>query len=100
MDEKPFSVLENTDDILYVYDYTEPNFPEFDFSKYKNVSLLAFSYGVYASGIAKLPSDAGSSSRARLARRPWPGWRLSPQEARRVAIGARAVLLPRRRGAP
>ena len=57
MDGKPFSVLENTDDILYVYDYTEPNFPEFDFSKYKNVSLLAFSYGVYASGIAKLPSD-------------------------------------------
>ena len=57
MDENPFSILKNSEDILYVYDYTVPDFPEFDFSKYKRVRLLAFSYGVYASGIAPLPAD-------------------------------------------
>lgn len=57
MDENPFSILKNNSDVLYVYDYTTPEFPEFDFSKYNQVSLLAFSYGVYASGIAKLPAD-------------------------------------------
>lgn len=55
MDEKPFSILKSNCDILYVYDYTTPEFPHFDFSKYKNISLLAFSYGVYASAIANLP---------------------------------------------
>lgn len=55
MDETPFSVLKNDSDILYVYDYTNPDFPEFDFSKYKSVKLLSFSYGVYAGAIAKLP---------------------------------------------
>lgn len=55
MDENPFSILKSDSDVLFVYDYTSPDFPDFDFSKYKNVSLLAFSYGVYASGIAKLP---------------------------------------------
>lgn len=57
MDENPFSILKNNSDVLYVYDYMTPEFPGFDFSKYKQVSLLAFSYGVYASGIAKLPDD-------------------------------------------
>ena len=57
MDKNPFSILKNTCDILYVYDYTTPDFPDFDFSPYKQVYLLAFSYGVYASGIAKLPKD-------------------------------------------
>lgn len=57
MDKNPFSVLKNTFDILYVYDYTTPDFPNFDFSPYKQINLLAFSYGVYASGIAKLPQD-------------------------------------------
>lgn len=57
MDENPFSILKNNSDVLYVYDYTTPEFPGFDFSKYKQVSLLAFSYGVYASGIATLPDD-------------------------------------------
>lgn len=55
MDENPFSILKSNCDILYVYDYTTPEFPYFDFSKYKNISLLAFSYGVYASAIANLP---------------------------------------------
>lgn len=57
MDENPFSILKSDSDVLFVYDYTTPDFPDFDFSKYKQVSLLAFSYGVYASGIAKLPES-------------------------------------------
>ena len=57
MDENPFSVLKSKSDILFVYDYTTPDFPEFDFSKYKSIKLLSFSYGVYAGAIAKLPED-------------------------------------------
>ena len=57
MDENPFSVLKSDYDILYVYDYTSPEFPAFDFFKYKSVKLLSFSYGVYAGAIAKLPDD-------------------------------------------
>ena len=57
MDENPFSVLKSNCDVLYVYDYTTPDFPAFDFSKYKSVKLLSFSYGVYAGAIAKLPDD-------------------------------------------
>ena len=57
MDENPFSILKSNSDILFVYDYTDPVFSEFDFSTYENISLLAFSYGVYASSIAKLPAN-------------------------------------------
>ena len=57
MDENPFSVLKSKSDILFVYDYTTPDFPEFDFSKYKSIKLLSFSYGVYAGAIAKMPED-------------------------------------------
>lgn len=57
MDETPFSILKSTCDILYVYDYKTPDFPDFNFSKYKSVKLIAFSYGVYASAIAKLPDS-------------------------------------------
>ena len=57
MDENPFSVLKSDSNILYVYDYASPDFPEFDFSKYKSVKLLSFSYGVYAGAIAKLPQN-------------------------------------------
>lgn len=57
MDENPFSILKSSCDVLFVYDYENPNFPEFNFSKYEKINLLAFSYGVYASSIAKLPSD-------------------------------------------
>lgn len=59
MDENAFSVLENSSDVLYVYDYQTPVFSceDVDFSKYKKINLIAFSYGVYASGIAKLPDE-------------------------------------------
>lgn len=57
MDENPFSILKSNYDILFVYDYTTPEFPEFDFSKYKSVKLLSFSYGVYAGAIARLPES-------------------------------------------
>ena len=57
MDEKPFSILKSKSDVLFVYDYVTPEFPNFDFSKYKSVKLLSFSYGVYAGAIAELPSD-------------------------------------------
>ena len=35
MDENPFFILNNTSDVLYVYDYTTPEFCGFDFSAYK-----------------------------------------------------------------
>lgn len=57
MDKNPFSTLKNNSDVLFVYNYKTPDFPKFDFSKYKEVHLLAFSYGVYASAIAKLPTN-------------------------------------------
>ena len=59
MDENPFSILKSNKDILYVYDYTTPEFAceNIDFSGYDSIFLLAFSYGVYASGIAKLPES-------------------------------------------
>lgn len=57
MDENPFAVLKSKSDVLFVYDYTTPDFPEFDFSKYNSVTLLSFSYGVYAGAIVKLPDN-------------------------------------------
>lgn len=56
MDETPFSILRSSCDILFVYDYTTPDFPKFDFEKYKTIYKLSFSYGVYAGAIAQLPS--------------------------------------------
>ncbi|MCM1265899.1 MAG: DUF452 family protein [Candidatus Gastranaerophilales bacterium] len=43
-------------DILILYDYTDLEW-DFDFSKYKNISLIAFSAGVYVGGLIyeKLP---------------------------------------------
>ena len=66
MDENPFSVLKSSCDVLYVYDYVTPDFPEFDFSKYKSVKLLSFSYGVYAGAIAKLPDDLKLDTRVAI----------------------------------
>ena len=66
MDENPFSVLKSNCDVLYVYDYTTPDFPAFDFSKYKSVKLLSFSYGVYAGAIAKLPDDLKLDARVAI----------------------------------
>lgn len=52
MDEKPFNTLETNTDILFLYDYSDLDF-EFDFSKYKKITLLAFSYGVFMAGYLK-----------------------------------------------
>ena len=46
MDEKPLLPLVSTSDVLYIYDYNEPDF-NFDFSKYTNKVLIAFSCGVF-----------------------------------------------------
>src|SRR5574344_273204 len=54
MDKTPFNPLNCDSDILFVYDYTTCDF-EYDFSKYKDIKLLAFSYGVYACSIVNLP---------------------------------------------
>ncbi len=51
LDEKPFRIMETKDsDYLYFYDYSDLAF-EFDFSKYKKKSVLAFSYGVFILGL-------------------------------------------------
>ncbi len=57
MDETPFSSLKSDSDVLFVYDYSDLSF-EYDFSMYKKITLLAFSYGVYAAGCAKLPQTS------------------------------------------
>lgn len=66
MDENPFSILKSDYDILFVYDYVTPDFPEFDFSKYKSVKLLSFSYGVYAGAIADLPNNLKIDTRVAI----------------------------------
>lgn len=63
MDEKPFLHLDDKkSDILFVWDYSDLGFfPEkkdkiaLDFDAYKNIYLIAFSYGVWASSFIKLP---------------------------------------------
>ena len=59
MDEKPFHPLKSDSDILFLFDYIEAdNSLDFDFTKYKKTSLIAFSYGVFMAGYLKdvLPS--------------------------------------------
>lgn len=46
MDEKPFEPVKSDCDILFVSDYSDLNFPDFDFSKYNKIYLIAFSAGV------------------------------------------------------
>jgi biotin synthesis protein BioG len=54
MDEKPFLPIKSDCDVLFVFDYSNLQFDsEFDFQKYKNITLLAFSAGVYAAGFLK-----------------------------------------------
>lgn len=48
LDYHCFSFLESDMDILFVYNYRDFNL-EFDFSKYKKIFLIAYSYGVYVS---------------------------------------------------
>ena len=52
MDEKPFSPLKSSADILFLYDYSDLEF-EFDFAKYKKITLIAFSYGVFVAALLK-----------------------------------------------
>lgn len=56
MDENPFLSLKTSADVLFLYDYETLDF-SFDFAPYENITLLAFSYGVYIAGLVqeKLP---------------------------------------------
>lgn len=48
MDEKPFSPLKSSADILFLYDYANLEFDlDINFDKYKKITLVAFSYGVF-----------------------------------------------------
>ena len=49
-DEYEFSHLESNTDVLLLYDYSDLNL-NFDFSKYKNINLIAFSAGVFIASI-------------------------------------------------
>lgn len=52
MDEKPFNPLKTSCDVLFVYDYADLAL-DFDFSSYKRITLIAFSYGVFMAGFLK-----------------------------------------------
>lgn len=50
MDEKPFKAMKKSGyDILHVFNYSELEL-DFDFSKYKKIVLISFSYGVFMAG--------------------------------------------------
>jgi len=49
-DEYEFEHLEADSDILYFYDYIDLNY-NFDFSKYKEINLIAFSAGVFVASV-------------------------------------------------
>ncbi|MBO6087749.1 DUF452 family protein [bacterium] len=51
-DEYEFEHLKSDCDVLLLYDYTNLNL-DFDFSKYKNFDLIAFSAGVFTASIFK-----------------------------------------------
>lgn len=52
MDENPYKPLESNCDVLFVFDYSNLEF-DFDFSKYKKITLIAFSAGVFMAGYLK-----------------------------------------------
>lgn len=56
MDEKPFKPLKTKYDLLVLYNYSELSL-NFDFSRYKTVHLLSYSYGVFTAAMLdkKLP---------------------------------------------
>lgn len=56
MDEKPFKPLKIKYDMLLLYNYSDLSL-NFDFSKYKNIHLLSYSYGVFVAAMLdkKLP---------------------------------------------
>ena len=49
-DEYEFEHLNSDSDVLILYDYTDLKL-EFDFSKYKEINLIAFSAGVFAASV-------------------------------------------------
>lgn len=51
-DENEFEHLESKSDVLILYDYTDL-YLDFDFSKYNEINLLAFSAGVFAASVFK-----------------------------------------------
>ena len=58
MDEKPYQLVKNSRDILFVSDYTTLDFsPSIDFSEYKKLILITFSAGVFMAAFLqdKLP---------------------------------------------
>ena len=52
-DEYEFEHMTSESDVLILYDYTNLNL-DFDFSKYKNIDLIAFSAGVFVASIFDL----------------------------------------------
>ncbi|MBP3820286.1 DUF452 family protein [bacterium] len=53
-DEYEFEHLNSKNNVLLLYDYTDLNM-DFNFSKYKNIDLIAFSAGVFTASILDLP---------------------------------------------
>ncbi len=49
-DEHEFEHLDTNSDVLLLFDYLDLNF-DFNFSKYKNIDLIAFSAGVFVASI-------------------------------------------------
>ncbi len=52
MDERPFSPLKSSSDVLFLSDYSDLSI-DFDFSQYKNITLIAFSCGVFMASYLK-----------------------------------------------
>ena len=50
MDEKPFKPLKTKYDMLLLYNYSDLSL-DFDFSKYANIHLLSYSYGVFVAAM-------------------------------------------------
>lgn len=54
MDERPFRPLKSTCDVLFIYGYSDLNLDfELHFSKYKKITLIAFSCGVFMASLLK-----------------------------------------------
>lgn len=54
MDEKPFSPIKSSADILFFYDYADLGLDfKIDFGNYKKITLIAFSYGVFMAALLK-----------------------------------------------
>ncbi len=78
-DESEFEHLNSDSDILILYDYTDLNL-DFDFSKYQEVNLIAFSAGVFVASI--LDFDFGINKKIAISGNPYlfdPKYGLSEQ---------------------